>query len=159
MKHKEPYGEINTFLSEGTFFEGVLSFEGTIRIDGKIEGEIKSSDTLIVGETAEIRGTINVGNIVIYGHVYGELFVKNKIEMKEKARVFGNLHTSLIDINNGALFEGNCEMLKKKKSENEGEQKQVATKPETSETGAENVIAFDVSKKQKPAVGGGKGKL
>ena len=54
-------GEINALLGKGSEFEGKLLFEGTVRIDGKFKGEIKSSDTLIVGEGAKVEAEISVG--------------------------------------------------------------------------------------------------
>lgn len=47
-----------TFLSKGVDFRGTLNFDGTIRIDGRVEGEITTSGTLIIGEQAIVKGVI-----------------------------------------------------------------------------------------------------
>ena len=62
--------KINAFLGESTVFKGLLSFEGTVRIDGKVEGEIVTKDTLVVGEKADIKAEIKVGSVIINGKVY-----------------------------------------------------------------------------------------
>ncbi|MBF0276125.1 MAG: polymer-forming cytoskeletal protein [Nitrospinae bacterium] len=142
--------EINTFLSEGTSFQGKMNFKGIVRIDGKYNGEINSSDTLIVGEQALVKAKINVGNAIIYGTVEGDILSNVKIEMKKTAKVFGGIYTHSLDIENGAIFEGNCVMLDKKsegkstaelKRADAGENKS----PETlmPEAGNANVINFD----------------
>ena len=51
-----------TFLGKGVEFKGVVNFDGTVRIDGKLEGEIHTSGTLIVGEFAVIKGIISAGH-------------------------------------------------------------------------------------------------
>ena len=48
--------DVNTLVGRGSHFEGKMTFEGVVRIDGSFEGEIVSSDTLIIGEGAlELR--------------------------------------------------------------------------------------------------------
>ena len=51
-------GLLTAFIDQGSEFSGKLCFKDTVRIDGKLEGEITSDNTLIVGETGEIRASI-----------------------------------------------------------------------------------------------------
>ncbi len=55
-----------TFLGKGADFNGVIQFDGTVRIDGRLEGEIHSKGTLIVGENAVIKGILSVADILRY---------------------------------------------------------------------------------------------
>ncbi|MFH0924738.1 MAG: polymer-forming cytoskeletal protein [bacterium] len=106
-------GEINAFLGEGTEFKGILAFEGTVRIDGKLEGEIVTTDTLIVGEQAILNAEINVGIIVISGKITGNITAKQKIEINKTGQVFGNVKTPSLVIEEGVVFQGSCEMPSK----------------------------------------------
>ena len=47
-------GEIIAFVGKGVTFRGAISYEGTVRIDGRVDGEIQTSGTLVVGEEAVI---------------------------------------------------------------------------------------------------------
>jgi hypothetical protein len=49
-------GALTAFIDQGSEFSGKLSFKDTVRIDGRFEGEIKSENTLIVGETGSSPG-------------------------------------------------------------------------------------------------------
>src|SRR5210317_1717327 len=86
-------GEIKAFLGEGTDFKGILTFEGTVRIDGKLEGEVYTKDTLIVGESAVVGAEINVHTIVISGVVRGNINATGKIEVHRPGKLFGNVKT------------------------------------------------------------------
>lgn len=113
MNKKEPTaarGEIKAFLGEGTDFKGILTFEGTVRIDGKLEGEIYTKDTLIVGESAVVAAEINVHTIVISGIVRGNVNATGKIEVHRPGKLFGNVKTPSLFIEEGVIFEGNCAM-------------------------------------------------
>jgi cytoskeletal protein CcmA (bactofilin family) len=117
---KTPKEEINAFLGKDTEFEGKFSFTGAVRIDGKFTGEIESSGTLIVGETATIKSQIHVADMIISGEVDGDVVAENKIEISIPGKMFGNIQTPKLVIEEGVIFEGKCKMQelgKEKKKE------------------------------------------
>lgn len=107
---------LNAFIGEGTTFKGTLSFQGTVRVDGKLDGEIFTKDTLVVGESAEIRADIHAGAIVIGGTIHGNITAEKKIELHSGARLYGNISTPSLVIAEGVVFEGSCTMGKQQKS-------------------------------------------
>ena len=109
---KKNRDQINAFLGKDTEFEGKLSFKGTVRIDGCFKGEIASEGTLIVGETAVIESDINVSRIVISGEVRGNINSEDKIEIHAPGRVFGNITAPVVTVDEGVVFEGQCQMKK-----------------------------------------------
>ena len=118
-KEKLESGEINAFLGQGTDFDGKLTFEGTVRLDGKFSGEIFSPGILIVGETAVINADINVSTLILSGELTGNIEAKAKVEVHSPGKVYGNIKTPSLVIDEGAIFEGNCAM-------NKNEQKKVS---------------------------------
>ncbi len=107
---KKTKDEINAFLGKDTEFEGKFSFTGTARIDGKLFGEIFSSGTLIVGESAAIKAKIHVADMIISGEVHGDIFAENKITLTTPGKLFGNIKTPKLVMEEGVVFEGNCMM-------------------------------------------------
>jgi cytoskeletal protein CcmA (bactofilin family) len=106
----KPPSELNALLGKGSQFEGKLIFEGTVRIDGKFAGEILSTDTLIIGEGAEVKANLTVGALVCLGDYAGDAKAAKSIELKAPAKVRGNLSTASIVIERGVFFDGNCKM-------------------------------------------------
>lgn len=102
--------EGNTFIAKGSEFVGKLTFEGTVMIDGKIDGEVFSKGTLIIGPDADIKAKINVDSVIISGALNGNITAAKKIELRAPARLKGNIHTPSLVIEEGVLFEGNCKM-------------------------------------------------
>ena len=102
--------EISAYLGKQTVFEGKMTFEGVFRLDGKFEGEIFESGTLVVGETATIKGKVGLNTIVINGLVEGEINAKTRVEIHSTGKVYGNLSTPILTINEGGIFEGHCKM-------------------------------------------------
>jgi len=115
---KKSKDEINAFLGRDTEFEGKLSFTGAVRIDGKFSGEIFSSGTLIVGESAVIKAQIHIADMVISGEVRGDIFAEKKIEITVPGKLFGNIKTPKLVLEEGVVFEGNCKMKDLKEETN-----------------------------------------
>jgi len=102
--------EISAYLGKETVFEGKMTFEGVFRLDGKFDGEIFESGTLVVGETAVVKGKITLNTIVINGSIEGDICAKGRVEIHSTGKVYGTLLTPTLVINEGGIFEGNCKM-------------------------------------------------
>jgi cytoskeletal protein CcmA (bactofilin family) len=112
MKAKS--GDLNGFLDRGSAFKGELEFEDTMRIDGKFNGRIHSKNELIVGESAHIEGDIHVGRIAISGTVVGKIVADQKVEIHRNGKVYSDIDTPALIIEEGAIFQGNCVMGERK---------------------------------------------
>ena len=99
-----------TFLGVDALFKGELSFKGTLCIDGKFEGQIKTSDILIVSETGDIEADIEAGTVVCKGRVKGNILASQKIEMHPQSKVIGDVKTPSLNIEIGAVLDGKCDM-------------------------------------------------
>lgn len=105
-----PPEEISAYLGKQTLFEGKMTFEGVFRLDGKFEGEIFESGTLIVGETASVKGKVGLHSIIINGKVEGEIYAKARVEIHSTGKVYGSVCAPILTINEGGIFEGHCKM-------------------------------------------------
>ena len=106
-----PATEITALLGRGTRFEGKLYFEGRVRIDGVFKGEIKSDDTLVIGEGAEVHAEIDVATVIVRGGaVHGNVRASTAIEIHAPGRVIGNIHSPSLFIERGVEFQGSCRM-------------------------------------------------
>lgn len=102
--------EINAFLGASTIFDGVLNFTGTVRIDGTFSGEINSEGTLIIGNTANITGKLHISNLVLSGAFKGEAVVRERVLLQKTAVFEGTMHTPMLSMEDGAIYEGDLHM-------------------------------------------------
>jgi len=106
-----PASEITALLGRGTRFEGKLLFDGRIRIDGTFKGVIRSDDTLVIGDGAEVDAEVDVANVIIRGGVVrGSIRARSSIELYVPAHVTASLHAPSVFIDKGVHFEGTCKM-------------------------------------------------
>lgn len=103
--------EITVVLQKGCALEGRLQFEGTARIDGQFKGEIFTPDILIIGTEAQVAGKIEADVVIISGKFEGEIYATQRVEIQAPALVTGSIQTAILQIEEGAVFDGKTKML------------------------------------------------
>ncbi|MDY6968201.1 MAG: polymer-forming cytoskeletal protein [Spirochaetota bacterium] len=106
------FGMISTVFGKDTQFFGDLYFKRSLQINGSFEGEINSEGYLIIGEGAVVKANIKAKTVIINGIVYGNVEALDKLEIQSKGKLYGNIRTGKLQIADGVVFEGNCEMIK-----------------------------------------------
>ena len=109
--------DLSAYIDEASEIEGKYTFSGTVMLNGKFQGEIASTDTLIIGERGVVNATIRAGTVVINGELVGNVQATERVELKGSARVFGDVEAPVIVVEEGVLFEGHCRMTKSKPAE------------------------------------------
>jgi len=111
LKFRKPKSDAVTgFLGSQTEFTGKLSFSGVVHLDGTFHGEIISRGTLVVGPDSVVNAQVHSSVLKISGEVRGDLTATEKIELYAPARVYGNIRTPSLVVEEGVIFEGMCKM-------------------------------------------------
>ncbi len=107
---EQPRPENGALLGRGSRFEGKLTFEGTVRIDGEFVGDIVSEGRLVIGEGAQVEGTVTVSTALVSGGLSGTVTTRGPLELKSTARVTADLRVETLMMERGAFFEGTVKM-------------------------------------------------
>lgn len=110
MSKNEPPIKVNAFIDKDTEVKGDIRFKESFRIDGKFKGKILEGNTLIIGESAQVNADIEVRNVSINGRVKGSIIAKGSTEIFARGRVTGQIITGKLTIEEGAFFQGTCQM-------------------------------------------------
>ncbi len=110
MVKNESFGKVSGFIDKDTEIVGDVRFKDSFRIDGKFKGKILSGSSLIIGETGEVEADIEAGSISINGRVKGTLNATELIEIFSQGRIIGKMVTPKLIIEEGAFFQGSCQM-------------------------------------------------
>ncbi len=113
-------GKLSGFVGHGTSLTGDTSFQMMLRVDGHLTGTVSSDGgTLIVGNNGQLDANISVGVANVNGAINGDVVATEKIHLGRTARVVGNITTPKLVIEDGALFEGGCTMVKAREAQEE----------------------------------------
>ena len=98
-----------TLIAAGTQLTGDISFTGNLEIEGEVIGNVSAAgdqSRVRVLESGSVSGNIEVATIIVNGHVKGDLYASELVELAAKAVVEGNLNYNLIGIEKGAEVVG-----------------------------------------------------
>ncbi|MEK7782213.1 MAG: polymer-forming cytoskeletal protein [Verrucomicrobiota bacterium] len=97
-------------LGSDVEIKGTLKFTGELTFEGKLEGEIHTDGTLNLGDSAVINGNIEAQSVVVRGKVNGNIVAKEKIDIKAKAELFGDIKATKLVIEEGVTYVGKTEV-------------------------------------------------
>lgn len=125
-------GMVTTVFSKDTEFNGELTFKKSLQINGYFEGEIVSGGFLVVGEGAVVKANVRAKTVILMGTVHGNIEATSRLEIHATGKLYGNIRTAKLQIADGVVFEGNCEMIKgdaKKGDKEAGEKEEAREEP------------------------------
>ncbi|MFC1569593.1 polymer-forming cytoskeletal protein [bacterium] len=103
-------GELNTIIGKGTQIKGNLKVQNSLRIDGTVIGDVFSTDTVIVGKDGEVRGQVKGKHVLLAGKVQGNVLASDRVYLETKAIIQGDIQATRLVVDEGALFDGKCNM-------------------------------------------------
>lgn len=113
MVSKTDEKSIKAYMGEDTIFNGSLTFDGAVRIDGKFEGQVKTNDTLIVGETGDLNADVTAGVLIAKGKINGTIVASERVEIHSTSKIVGNIRAPSLKVEVGAVFDGHVDMTSK----------------------------------------------
>jgi cytoskeletal protein CcmA (bactofilin family) len=106
---KAPEG--STVIGRSVTIHGELSGKEDLYLDGVIEGTISLPDSrLTIGPNARVQADLNVHDVVIYGHLEGNIRAAGRIELRESAVVRGDIVAERLSIEENASIKGKVEL-------------------------------------------------
>lgn len=113
-------GRLSGFVGHGTTLTGETQFHAMLRVDGHLIGTVTSdSGTLIIGTNGQVDANIIVAAAMVNGTVNGDIYATEKLHLGRTARVMGNIQSPRLIVEEGAILEGSCNMLKARETQEE----------------------------------------
>jgi cytoskeletal protein CcmA (bactofilin family) len=97
-------------LNSDVELKGTLRFSGELTFDGKLEGDIHSEGALNLGDNAVVKGNITANSVVVRGKINGNVTAKEKIDIKTKTELFGDIRAARLVMEEGVTFVGQTEV-------------------------------------------------
>jgi cytoskeletal protein CcmA (bactofilin family) len=117
-------------IGEGSEVEGILRSSTDVRVNGRVTGEVNVEGRVIVADKGVIDGTLSAANADVAGTVLGDLNVTERLLLKSTARVEGTIKTARLVVEEGAMFDGQCDMGRLDKKRKERIDKAASAPPE-----------------------------
>jgi cytoskeletal protein CcmA (bactofilin family) len=92
---------------------GQIFTKEDLYVDGDVEGTIESLENKVtVGPNGRVQASIRAREVIILGQVQGNVETSDKVDIRKDAKLVGDIVTSRISIEDGALFKGSIDIKK-----------------------------------------------
>jgi cytoskeletal protein CcmA (bactofilin family) len=99
-----------TVLSEGCNFNGKATVAGTLRVEGRVQGEVRATDTVVIGRSGKVEANIATNRAIFNGAYSGKVEAKDRVELQNGSRVEGDIIAKNMVMEDGVYFRGNCQI-------------------------------------------------
>ncbi len=103
-------GKDATLIAENTKIVGSINFSGQLFVNGHIEGDVRAEAgtdaKLVLSEVGTVTGDVHAPFVVIDGRVEGNVHASTRVELAKQARIKGNVYYKLIEMQLGAMVDG-----------------------------------------------------
>ncbi len=103
---------VETIIGPSVKVEGNFVGSGNVVVEGVVNGSIKTTKDLRVGEQAKIKADVDAANVIVAGEIHGNVRTGGRLELAASAKVFGNVEASVLSVAQGAVLNGKCMMVK-----------------------------------------------
>ena len=99
-----------SIIGPGMTIVGDCQTDGTVRIEGAVEGSVKAGKAIVIGKQGRVAGDIVTQDAVISGAVEGTVTAASRLELQATCRIDGEVHTRRMQLEEGAVLNGNVVM-------------------------------------------------
>ncbi|MGH7151888.1 MAG: bactofilin family protein [Planctomycetota bacterium] len=109
MPEKSP-SDFATIIGPDAVLKGEISFESGLRVDGTFEGKVKTKGTVSISSKGKVKGEIEAGHVILEGEIEGNVAAQERVELRETARMKGDLLAAKLLVAEGASLSGQCQV-------------------------------------------------
>lgn len=97
-----------TVLGPDANFKGELTFDSAAKLLGKFEGSIASKGRVLVADGAKCKAEVKAKEISVEGHIEGNVEATDRLELKPKGTIVGDVTAARMVMADGASIDGHC---------------------------------------------------
>lgn len=106
MKDKPTY----TIIGDDTEIRGDVVTEGSITVAGTVDGDLTSPSGVRITAGGKVTGHVKAQDVYLNGTVLGGISADGRVVMSAESRLSGTLKSSRVSVEEGARFDGICDM-------------------------------------------------
>ena len=80
-------------------------------VDGRVEGTVTLSDCrLTIGPNAKVQADLSARDVLIQGHVHGNVVATGRVELRAGCSVEGDIRALRLAVEDNAIFRGKVDL-------------------------------------------------
>ena len=112
------FKNVHTMIGPDANINGPIKLDQSIIIYGKVFGDISTRGSIRVAKDGIVNGNIKCSNVVLGGTIIGDIQSEGSVTLKKTSKLKGDIRYRKLHIEDGAKFEGQCDLTLDSDSEN-----------------------------------------
>lgn len=100
----------HSVISEGIKVSGTIEAAEDLLIRGRVDGDISSSQTVLIDVSGIVKGTLRAQTVIVRGVMVGDVYTKAITQLSNEGRMVGNIFSPQVVLDEGAAFRGRIDM-------------------------------------------------
>ena len=100
--------DYTTIIGPDAKFKGDLSFDSAAKLLGSFEGSINAKGKLLVANGSKCKATVSAKEVTVEGHVQGNIQATDRVDVKPKGMITGDIVAARMSMAEGASINGHC---------------------------------------------------
>jgi cytoskeletal protein CcmA (bactofilin family) len=101
-------------IGKSVVIKGELNGSEDLTIEGQVEGTIQLKEhVLTIGPNGKIKAQVFAKSVIVLGEITGNVTATEKVDIREKGSVDGDIISPRVAIAEGAHFRGSVDMQRK----------------------------------------------
>ncbi len=135
-----------SMIGKSISIKGEITASDPVYVYGSVEGLINApAHRVTIGKEGRVKADISAREVVIMGDVCGNLDARERVEIRCDGSLMGDLSTSRIFIEEGAVLSGSIDVHKPNKKGKAEEREDLAMETEPEELERKGVVSFPVA--------------
>ncbi len=105
------FQNVHTMIGEDVIINGSIKLNEGIIIYGKINGNVETNGPVRIAQNAVVKGNIIGRDIRVGGIVNGNIESNGQVILGKKCKLAGDIVYRKLLIEDGAQFEGKCDII------------------------------------------------
>lgn len=105
------FKEVETIIGPSVKIKGDFHGTDNVVVEGIVEGSLKTSGNLRIGDKAKVTANVEAKEAKISGEVHGNIKIRGYLEITATAKIFGDIEVLSLSIERGAIINGKCAMI------------------------------------------------
>lgn len=110
FKREDGGREIETIIGPTVKVEGDFSAAGDVVVEGAVSGQLRTEQSLRIGEQAKIAANVTAGAALVAGEIIGNVAVRETLEVTTTGKIFGDIRAKVLAVAAGAQINGKVQV-------------------------------------------------
>jgi cytoskeletal protein CcmA (bactofilin family) len=103
--------EDSTVIGKTVTIRGEISGSEDLYLDGEIQGTVSlPANRLTVGPNAHLLADLEVRDIIVFGHIEGNIHASGRVDLRQTASIHGDIYTTRLSIEEKAVIQGRVDV-------------------------------------------------